>query len=108
MIYQSEALLLKANTEYNLSFWYYNYLYNQTFNTIWLELKDSTNTVYHSQYIDPSKTNFYDGNWGYNELNFTIKNSNDYFGLYTQGGEEFADSVFVDELLLREKCGKSL
>ncbi len=103
VIYQSEALKLESNTEYNLSFWYYNYLYEQTFNTVWLELRDSTNTVYHSQYIDPSKTNFYDGNWGYSELNFTIKNSNDRIGLYTQGGKEFADSVFVDELLLREK-----
>ncbi len=103
VIYQSEELELESNTEYNFSFWYYNHLYDQTFNTVWLELKDSTNTVYHSQYIDPSKTNFYDGNWGYNELNFTIKNSNDHIGLYTQGGKEFADSVFVDELLLREK-----
>lgn len=103
VIYQSGSIPLKNDTEYNVSFWYYNNLYEQTFNTIWLELKDSTNTIYHSQYMDPSKSNFYDGNWAYNELNFTIKNSSDQIGLYTQGGNEFADSVFVDELLVREQ-----
>ena len=104
VIYQSENIQLKNNTEYNLSFWYYNHLYDQTFNTIWLEVKDSTNTTYHSQYLDPSKSNLYDGNWAYNELKFTAKNSSDQIGLYTQGGPEFADSVYVDEVLLRENA----
>lgn len=101
-IYQSDSLKLKNNTSYNLSFWYYNHLYDQTFNTIRLELKDTNNKIYHSVVIDPCKSNFYDGNWAYNEINFVIENSSDYLGLYSQGGTKFADSVFIDELLIRK------
>ena len=101
VIYKSEPNQLKKDTEYNLSFWYYNHLYDQTFNTVWIELKDSTNTIYYSNYFDPCKSNYYDGNWAYNELVFTIKNATDEIGLYTQGANLFSDTVYVDELLLR-------
>ncbi len=100
IIYKSKPGQFEANTEYNLSFWYYNYMYDQSFSTIWIEVKDSTDKITHSKYIDPVKSNIYDGDWAYNEITFRVEQKNDHIVLCSNGANLYSDTIYIDELLV--------
>jgi len=101
VIYKSKPNEFNLNKPYNISFWYYNHLYDQAFNSIWLEVKNEKGKIIYSKYIDPVKSNIKDGNWNFNEFEFSIKNKEDYIIILSKGKDVFADSIFVDELLIR-------
>ena len=45
LIYRSKKGTFKKGEEYSLSFWYYNYIYDQTFTMVWYEIKDSSDNI---------------------------------------------------------------
>ena len=100
IIYKSNPNQFDNDLEYNLSLWYYNYLYDQSFNTIWIEIKDSSDKIIDSKYIDPVKSNIYDGNWAYNEITFILDHKSDYIVLCSKGENLYSDSIYIDELLI--------
>jgi len=107
VIYKSLPNQFDKDVEYSLSFWYYSYDYEQSYNPVWLEVKDSANRVISSTYIDPIKSNLYDGNWAYNEILFKLNSKNSHIELYSKGYAQYSDSTYYDELLIRPS-GKNI
>lgn len=101
VIYKSKPGEYEQNVEYNLSFWYYNHLYDQTFNSIWIALKDSTDKTFYYKNFNPAKSNIYDGNWALNEITFKFQHKGDYLVLVSKGADLYSDSIYIDELLIR-------
>jgi hypothetical protein len=103
LIYRSKKGDFNKDNEYSISFWYYNYIYDQTFTMVWYEIKDSLDNIIEYKNIDPVKSNVYDGNWAYNELTFKTQNLGDYIELYVEGSKLFSDKIYIDELLIMHK-----
>jgi hypothetical protein len=101
VIFKSSPGQFDRGVVYNLSFWYYNYLYDQSFNTTWIEVKDSADQIRYSTCFDPAISNLYDGNWAYNEITFKIDHERDYIVFCSKGADKYSDSIYVDELLIR-------
>jgi hypothetical protein len=100
-IYRSEGDDFQPSLEYTFSFWYYNYIYDQSFTGLALHIKDSTGSVYSSIYLsDPIKTALYEGNWAFNEFNFKVNHNSDQIELTIGAIDLFADSLYVDEILI--------
>lgn len=100
-IYRSEGVVFQHSLEYTFSFWYYNYICDQSFTGLALYIKDSTGSVYSSIYLsDPIKTALYEGNWAFNEFNFQVNHNSDQIELTIGATDLFADSLYVDEILI--------
>ena len=99
-MYDGQLTTLEANIPYKLSFWYYNDRYDQFFNTVWLEVKNKNNEILRVEYNNPCLTSIYDGNWAYNEMNFILESDDEYIMLCSQGANEYADTVYFDEILI--------
>jgi len=103
VVYMSEPGELETGVDYELSFWYYNHIYDQSFNTCWIDVKNSEDSIVYYQYFDPILGNIYDGFWHLNRLDFRLENEGDYVLLCSQGTDLFSDTVYFDELLVRPK-----
>jgi hypothetical protein len=100
-IYHSDGGDFHPGLEYTFSFWYYNDIYDQSFTGVVAYVKDSTGSVYSSIYLnDPIKTALYEGNWAYNEFNFKVNRNSDQVELAISAIDIFADSLYVDEILI--------
>ena len=100
-IFKSQPNQFSKGVEYNLSFWYYSYIYDQTFNIIRIDVTNSEGKILRTNSIDPAVSNVYDGNWAYNEIPFTLDNESDYIVLSSHGAKLFSDTTYIDELLIR-------
>lgn len=49
---------------------------------------------------DPIKTALYEGNWAYNEFNFNVNRNSDQIELAISAIDLFANSLYVDEILI--------
>jgi hypothetical protein len=101
VIFKSEPGELELNVDYEFSFWYYNHLYDQSFNTCWVDVKNAADSITFNHYFDPVTSNIFDGPWHLNRVNFRLENEGDYVLLCSKGIALFADTVYFDELLVR-------
>tara|TARA_R110002049_G_scaffold26035_1_gene91108 strand:+ start:2420 stop:4714 length:2295 start_codon:yes stop_codon:yes gene_type:complete len=100
VVYDGQLTKLEIDIPYKISFWYYNDRYDQFFNTVWLEVKNKNNEILRVEYNNPCLTSIYDGNWAYNEMNFILESDDEYIMLCSQGANEYADTVYFDEILI--------
>jgi hypothetical protein len=106
-IFHSQGGELKPKREYTFSFWYYNYIFDQSFTGLSFHLKDSSGNIYDTKYpTDPISTPLYEGYWAYNEFDFVLENSSDVFELAISAVDLYADSLYVDEVLIFPKGQK--
>lgn len=101
ILLNGQSIKLDPNKLYQLSFWAYNNLYDQYFNTVWLEVKNESGDIIRTEYINPSLSNVYDGKWSFNEISFQLNSTSEYIMLCSQGSMEYSDSVYFDEVLIR-------
>ena len=106
IIYKSKANTFAKDTIYTLSFWYYNNIYDQTFNSYWLEITDAKGEVKYSQFLDPVASNIYDGNWAFNEIDFSLPDTISSIAFISKGLDYYSDSIYFDELLIKPKSTK--
>ncbi len=100
IIFTSEQLT--RDKEYVLTFWYYNHLYDQLYNNMWLEEWEDRDSVISKQYLSPTSGQLSDQNWVWNEIAFTVRSEKSRVVLRSQGRELYGSTFYVDELMLRE------
>ena len=101
VLFQSDPGEIPAGRSYVFSFWYFNHLYDQTFNSVWLEVRKSDGRVVRKVGIDPARSNDYEGNWAYNELAFDVKDQDEYVVVISKGQPVYSNIVYFDELMIR-------
>jgi len=101
VVFSAKDAALKTGIDYELSFWYYNHLYDQTFNAVWIEIKNSENKVLRSKVFNPATFNRADGDWVKNTVRFKLESADEYPVLCSQGTSKYANNLWFDELLIR-------
>jgi hypothetical protein len=101
ILFTSEPLA--ANRPYLLTFWYYNHLYDQLYNHMWLEEWDAQDSVLSRQYFSPTSGQLADRNWVWNEIPFIIQQEQSRVVLRSHGQKMYASTFYLDELMLREE-----
>jgi len=101
LVFDGQTTKFTPHTPYSLSFWYYNDVYDQYFNTVWLEVKNEEGEILRTEFINPCSSRIVDGNWSLTEMTFQLDSATEYIMLCSQGSKEYADSVYFDELLIR-------
>ncbi len=94
---------LSPGTEYELSFWYYNEGYDQSYNSMWVEERDPQDSIVATTRFDPILANISDGNWLFNRLDFEVQDRSHRIILFSEGRRLFAPWICIDELLLRPR-----
>jgi hypothetical protein len=100
IIYKSRHL--KAGVEYVLSFLYYNHLYDQLYNTMWIEEQDGLGNAVGKELFSPTANPLADRNWVWNEVRWTVKQNGGRIVLRSRGEARYETTFYVDEILLRE------
>jgi hypothetical protein len=93
---------LDAGKEYVLSFWYYNHLYDQVYNHMWVEEWDTNDKILNRAYHNATAGQVADGEWVWNEARFTPVQQGSRLVLRSKGEEMYAKTFYVDELMFRE------
>jgi hypothetical protein len=88
-------------TNYTLSFWYYNYLWNQSFNTVVIAEFDSLNNNLQWIYFSPLNTSTIHNWWYFIEQEFKVKSKNNFIQLITHGTSKFENWYAIDEVMIR-------
>lgn len=102
VIFETEPGALQPSATYLMSFWYYNYIYEQSWTTARIELLDRDHKVLDVEYFDPIKTNIYDQHWAFNEQSITIPAEDEVvLRLVMSGAHFYGDTIYIDELLIR-------
>lgn len=101
LVFDGQTTKFTPNIPYSISFWYYNDVYDQYFNSVWLEVKNEKGEILRTEFINPCSSRIVDGDWALTEMNFQLDSDNEYIMLCSQGSKEYADSVYFDELLIR-------
>ena len=91
----------EKDSTYELSFWYYNHLYDQTYTRVSIQIKDRKGKVYFIKQFPSVNSAIYDGDWALNVLQFKLQDPNDEVLVTTSGRAVYADSIYIDELLIR-------
>ncbi|MDA3893988.1 MAG: hypothetical protein PF517_20200, partial [Salinivirgaceae bacterium] len=94
---------LDTTEEYILSYWYYNHIWDQTFNTAIIEEWDSLGNSVSYNYYSPLKTKFIDNWWYLSEYSFKPKTKEGLIKIIFKGDEKFENWFAIDELLIRPK-----
>jgi hypothetical protein len=92
---------LNSLEEYKVSFWYYNYIWDQTFNSCIIVETDSTQKNLQRLTFSPIKTSIIDGWWYLSEYSFKPVSTNSTITIMFKGGRLFEDWFSIDELLIR-------
>ena len=92
---------LNRLVEYKVSFWYYNHIWDQTFNSCIIAETDSTQKNLQWLTFSPIKTTIIDGWWYLSEYSFKPVSTNSTITIMFKGGREFEDWFSIDELLIR-------
>jgi hypothetical protein len=93
---------LKAGVEYVISFWYYNHLYDQLYNTMWIEEQDGLGNATGKELFSPTANPLADHDWVWNEVRWTVKQNGGRIVLKSKGEARYETTFYVDEILLRE------
>jgi len=101
MVFESTGHTLIPNTNYEVSFWYYNYLVEQTFNTVHIYVKNINGDVTFSKYFDPTRCNNYDNHWALNRQIVPIKEAKDVIYVHSKGKDVYSSEVYFDEIILK-------
>lgn len=88
---------------YSLRFWYYNYIWDQTFTTAILIERDSTNQIIKSEYYSPLTAQFIDNWWYLSEHPFKISSQNNSIELQFSGSDKFKEWFVLDEITIVPK-----
>jgi hypothetical protein len=101
-------LILNLGTEkldtskyYDISFWYYNYLWDQTYNTAIISEKSRSGETLQDLTFDPLNADIIDGWWYLSEYRFKIKSNNSMLSFCLHGENNFKPWFVIDEFLLR-------
>ncbi len=86
---------------YNLSFYYYNKIWDQTFNTLVINEKDSLGNDLQYEYFSPLNVNLIDDWWYFYQHNFKIKSTKSTLTIFFKGEPKFKNWMAVDELLIK-------
>jgi len=92
---------MDTTKEYSISFWYYNYIWDQTFNTAILTERDSTGKILQEIYYSPIDAKIIDEWWYLSERTIKIKSNSSRLILSFSGEKKFENWFSVDELLIR-------
>jgi hypothetical protein len=87
--------------QYCLSFWYYNHVWDQTFNASVLEEKDNNGKTLQTLYFSPLESDIVDGWWYFSEHRFKVKSNKSTLSVYFHGADIFEKWYAVDELMIR-------
>lgn len=99
VIFVSEPL--DAEHTYDLSFWYYNHLYDQVYNHLWVEERDQRDSLVKRVYHSPTSGQLSDGDWVWNRLTCRVSQDGHRIALSTNGEARYATVFYVDELMFR-------
>ncbi len=92
---------LDTSKNYVLSYWYYNYLWDQTFNTAIIEEIDNNKEVLQYLYYSPIATSIIDKWWYFSEYQFKPISNESTIKIFFHGTNKFENWFAIDELLLR-------
>lgn len=101
VIYCSDTEKMDSLTDYTVSFWYYNYIWDQTFTSV--IITESGKCCNNLQYIyySPLEAQVIDGWWYLSEHTFRIKSTNSILKISVQGNNFFSERFWIDELVIR-------
>ena len=102
-LYRSNPGELIPGTGYQLSFWYYNEGFDQSYNSMWVEERDPRDSVVNISRFDPLLANVSDGNWLFNQIDFELQEPGNRVVLLSEGRRFFAPWISIDELLIRPR-----
>ncbi len=100
-VFKISTAQMDTGRVYNLSYWYYNHVWDQTFNTAIVHETDSAGETMQWLYYSPLEARVVDGWWYYSEFQFSLKSKNTALALLFNGEEKFEPWFAVDEVLLR-------
>jgi len=91
---------IDTSKEYVLTFWYYNYVWDQTFNSCIIRETDSLNNTLQWISFSPVSTSLIDDWWYFSEHKFKIKSNSGNITVMFHGGNYFKNWFVADELLI--------
>ncbi len=101
LICKISAEKMDTTKEYVVNFWYYNHIWDQTFNTAIITETDSNGVNLQYLYYSPIKANIIDDWWYLSEYKFKIKSTKSTLSIFFHGGNYFKKWFAIDELLIR-------
>jgi hypothetical protein len=103
LVYRTSTASMDTAKDYLISFWYYNYLWDQTFTSL-LIAEDEENKNLQYQCISPLDALVIDGSWYLNQHRFKIHSRSSTLSIFFNGGDYFKDWFLIDELTIRPVC----
>jgi hypothetical protein len=102
-IYKTPTNVFDTTKQYIVSFWYYNKIWDQTFNTAIISEDDSLGKNLQYQYYSPIETNLIDGWWYYSEYKFKpkTKSKKSSISFLFKGYDFFMNWFAIDDFLIR-------
>lgn len=101
IIFKTSTKKMDTSKEYIVSFWYYNYIWDQTFNTVTISESDSNGINMQSLNYSPVETNTIDGWWYLSEYKFKIKSEKSILTILFHGDNYFENWFAIDDFLIR-------
>ena len=101
MVYEASTSMMDTSIVYNLSFYYYNHVWDQTFNSLVINEKDSAGADLQFEYISPLEVNQIDGWWYFYERNIKIKSNKSKLSIFFKGENKFENWFATDNFLLK-------
>ncbi|MFT4660968.1 MAG: hypothetical protein ACI8XB_001239, partial [Patiriisocius sp.] len=101
VVAEIETSELNIRKTYSLSFWYYNHVWDQTFNSVIIEEKDAQGQTIQWISYSPLTNKIIDGWWYLSEHDFAPKTSNGIIKVLFKGEDKFEDWFAIDNLLIR-------
>jgi hypothetical protein len=100
-IFSISTSQMDTANEYVLSFWYYNRLWDQTFNTTVITEIDPEGATKQWAGFSPLQSNIMDGTWYFCEHRFKIHSTKNTLKLISIGEDKFENWFAIDEVLIR-------
>lgn len=92
---------MDTSKEYEVSFSYYNHIWDQTFNTFTIEEKADNGEILQYLYYSPLETSLIDG-WWYNfRQKFKVKSNNSKLTFFFNGQDYFENWFVIDDFMIR-------
>ncbi len=101
-VFKINSAPMDTSKEYTLSFWYYCYVWNQTFNTAIISERDSTDAIVHEYYYSPIDSRTIEGWWYFTENKFKVHPRTHNISLTFHGNSFFEQWYAVDDVMIRE------
>jgi hypothetical protein len=100
-VYKGSTRNMDCNKDYIISFWYYNHVWDQTFNTAVISEDDSAGNNIQYLYYSPIETQIIDGWWYFSEYKFKVKSNKNILSVFFHGDNFFEKWYTIDELMIR-------